>query len=411
MENLLNILIIDDDDVDRMTVKRALKKAGISADFKEAGDGGNGLKLLRENSFSCVFLDYLLPDKDGLAVLQSARCFDPLTPIIMLTGHGDERLAVTLMQAGASDYVPKSEISPEHLSQALTRATRLYQAEMERRRAEDELQKAYKELKATQMQMLQREKMASIGQLAAGVAHEINNPLGFITSNLNTLHSYLEKINKFLELQTYTLKDLADAIATDNITAERKKLKLDYVLEDSQDLIEESLEGTERVKKIVQNLKTFSRVDEAEIQCSDINQCLESTINIAWNEIKYKATLNREFSEIPDINCNPQQLNQVFLNLLINASHAIEDKGEITVKSWSDDTAVHVSITDTGKGIPPENLSNIFEPFFTTKEVGKGTGLGLSISYDIVKKHQGEILVESEIGQGTTFTVKLPISS
>jgi two-component system NtrC family sensor kinase len=175
-------------------------------------------------------------------------------------------------------------------------------------------------------------------------------------------------------------------------------------------LVAESLEGSERVKKIVQDLKSFSRVDEAEYKVVDIAECLESTINIVWNELKYKVNLVKEFEDLPPIRCYPQQLNQVFMNLLVNAGQAIENQGEVRVRTWQKGDDAFIAVSDSGCGIPEESRARIFEPFFTTKEVGVGTGLGLSISYDIVKKHNGEITVESEEGKGTTFTVRIPVA-
>jgi len=195
------------------------------------------------------------------------------------------------------------------------------------------------------------------------------------------------------------------------VAEQRKRLKMDYILEDIPQLIAESLEGAQRVRKIVQDLKSFSRVDESEHKRVDINECLDSTINIVWNEIKYVATLEREYGDIPPLLCYPQQINQVFMNLLVNAAHAIEGKGVIRVRTWREGDSLCVAVSDTGCGIAPEIQKRIFEPFFTTKEVGKGTGLGLSISYDIIRKHQGDIVVESEPGKGSTFTVKLPLST
>ncbi|OIP46857.1 MAG: hypothetical protein AUK28_06715, partial [Desulfobacterales bacterium CG2_30_60_27] len=273
-----------------------------------------------------------------------------------------------------------------------------------------ELEEAYNELKLTQSKILQQEKMASIGQLAAGVAHEINNPIGFVNSNLCTLKKYTARLGEFIEVQAKLLAALGTAATQEEHAEARKKFKIDYVLQDIADLVEESLEGVERVRKIVANLKTFSRVDQAEKKASDLNECLESTINIVWNELKYKVELKREYGELPLIVCYPQQLNQVFMNLLMNAAQAIADHGEITVRTWPEGGAVHVAVTDTGCGIPAENLPRLFEPFFTTKEVGKGTGLGLSIAYDIVtKQHHGELSVTSEVGKGTTFLVTIPI--
>ncbi|MDD2734244.1 MAG: PAS domain S-box protein [Desulfuromonadaceae bacterium] len=280
----------------------------------------------------------------------------------------------------------------------------------ELRSAGQELEKAFSELKDAQLQIFQQEKMASIGQLAAGVAHEINNPMGFISSNLSTLNKYVDRLAEFIAAGDELLISSAGSEGAEKITATRKRLKIDYVMEDSRQLIAESQDGAARVRRIVQDLKSFSRVDLAECALINLNEALDTTINIAWNEIKYVATLNREFGDIPQIKCFPQQINQVFLNLLVNAAHAIgENQGSITVRTWSEGDSVLVSVTDNGCGIPAEIRQKIFEPFFTTKEVGKGTGLGLSISYDIVRKHGGEITVESEIGEGTTFIVKLPV--
>jgi len=273
-----------------------------------------------------------------------------------------------------------------------------------------ELEKAYAELKAAQSQILQQEKMASIGQLAAGIAHEVNNPVGFIMSNLSSLQKYVSRLSEFIDVQTETIKKLSgDGKILNAIKESRKSLKVDYIIDDLGNLIRESLDGAERVKKIVQDLKSFSRIDEAEWKMADINAGIESTINIVWNELKYKATVKKEYGDMPLTKCNPGQLNQVFMNILVNAAHAIEKQGEITMKTWHDNGYIYISISDTGCGIPADKIDRIFEPFFTTKEVGKGTGLGLSIAYDIVKKHNGDIIVESEVGKGTTFTVKVPV--
>ena len=273
-----------------------------------------------------------------------------------------------------------------------------------RKRAAVALEKAYAELKEIHAQMLQQEKMASLGQMAAGIAHEINNPTGFIISNLGTLRKYLERLVEFMAMQS-----AKGALANDEeLTAARKQLKVDRIIGDIPSLIDESLEGADRMKKIVRDMKRFSRSDDSEPTLSDLKECLESTINIVWNELKYKAVLKKEYGELAPISCYPQQLNQVFMNLLVNAAHAIESQGEIGIRTWQEADAVFIAISDTGSGIPDEIRNRIFEPFFTTKEIGKGTGLGLSISYDIVKKHGGNIWVESAPGRGTTFTIKLP---
>jgi len=289
-----------------------------------------------------------------------------------------------------------------------------------------ELEQAYNDLKVAQSQITQQEKMASIGQLAAGVAHEINNPTGFIMSNLGSFQKYVDRLTEFIRIQSEAVQELATphnsplargevkggrepATIISDLESRRKALKVDFITDDLRSLVKESLDGADRIKKIVQDLKSFSRVDETEQKPADINAGIESTINIVWNELKYKATLKKEYGDLPQTKCNPGQLNQVFMNMLVNAAHAIEKQGEIGIRTWAENNAIKVSITDTGSGIPKDKINRIFEPFFTTKEVGKGTGLGLSIAYDIIKKHNGEISVESEVGKGTTFTVTIPI--
>ncbi len=272
-----------------------------------------------------------------------------------------------------------------------------------------ELEKAYADLKASQSQLLQQEKMASIGQLAAGVAHEINNPVGFVTSNLGTLKKYIERLAEFIAKSSEEIKASGSSDLLTAFQEQRQKLKIDFILEDIESLIKESLDGVERVKVIVQNLKNFSRVDQAVDVRADINTCLDDTLNIAWNELKYKVTVQKEYGDLPLTRCKPQQLNQVFMNILVNAAQSIEEKGIIRIKTWVEDTAIFVSIEDTGCGISKENLSRVFEPFFTTKAIGKGTGLGLSITYDIVKKHGGDMQVTSEVGKGSKFIIQLPL--
>ncbi len=289
-------------------------------------------------------------------------------------------------------------------------STEMKKITLELKKKNDELETTYTALKSMQSQILQQEKMASIGQLAAGIAHEINNPIGFISSNLGSLDRYLSKITEFIGVQSETIMRLHPQKAVMEELAERRnQLKVDYIILDIKDLIKESLDGAERVNKIVQDMKSFSRINEKEDNLADINAGLDSTINIVWNELKYKAVLIKDYGDIPMTKCNQGQINQIFMNLLINAAHAIEKNGEIAVKTWSSDGSIFVSISDTGSGIPDDVKNRIFEPFFTTKEVGKGTGLGLSIAYDIIKKHNGHINVDSKAGEGTTFTLSIPI--
>lgn len=273
------------------------------------------------------------------------------------------------------------------------------------------LKTANSQLKSTQIQLVQSEKMASIGQLAAGVAHEINNPIGFVYSNLGTLGKYTANLLALLN----TYQQVKPALAAHpewlaRLEAEERNADIAFLQEDIKALIGESLDGTLRVRKIVQDLKDFSHpsAEEAWQQVS-LHQGLDSTLNIVHNELKYKCQVVKEYGDLPDVECIPAQINQVFMNLLINAGQAIESSGVVTVRTGVEGERVWVEIADTGKGIAPEHLSRIFDPFFTTKPVGTGTGLGLSISYGVVKKHGGEITATSEPGRGTTVRVWLPI--
>jgi signal transduction histidine kinase len=267
-------------------------------------------------------------------------------------------------------------------------------------------------LEDAKRQLLYSEKMASIGQLAAGVAHEINNPVGFVQSNINTLAGYVEDL--------FALTDLLEEVATglpDDSPLGRKirenceRYDLEFLREDVPKLLSESRDGVSRVRKIVQDLRDFSHPDEGKFAWIDLNPGIVSTLNIVNNELKYKAEVITELGELPMIEANQNQLNQVFLNLLVNAAHAIKEKGVINVatRHLPESGEVCISIADTGAGIPPENLKRIFDPFFTTKPVGKGTGLGLSLSYGIVQKHHGRIEVDSQERAGTLFQVFLPI--
>lgn len=274
----------------------------------------------------------------------------------------------------------------------------------------EEQQRLIQKLQEAQDQLLQSEKMASIGQLAAGIAHEINNPIGFVNSNMGSLESYVgslfELIGKYEQLIRQCPGAQAQVTAMEKL---RRDADLEFLQDDVSDLVRESMEGLKRVKDIVQSLKDFSHVGETDWQEADIHQGIDSTLNIVYNEIKYKATVQKEYGKLPMVKCVISQINQVVMNLLVNASHAIKEKGTITIRTGTEAGGVFISVADTGGGIPPDILNRIFEPFFTTKPIGQGTGLGLSLSYGIIKKHNGRIEVQSEVGKGTCFTIHLPV--
>ena len=298
----------------------------------------------------------------------------------------------------------------------------------DRRLAEQNLKTAYKELEETnrelkemQSQLVQNEKLASIGQLAAGVAHEMNTPVGFVASNFQTLESYVTKFKSLIDMYS----DIIVQIDTSEKGELKKKIdaireswhdmKMDFILKDIKQVFKESKEGLNRVTSIIQNLRDFSRIDKAEnFEEYHLNDGINATLIVARNEIKYDADVKTDFGDLPSVPCHPGQINQVLLNMLLNAAQAIkiqerEGNGTITIKTYVEGNNVVVEIADDGPGIDPEKISKIFDPFFTTKPAGKGTGLGLSVSHDIiVNKHKGEILVDSTVGEGTTFTIKLP---
>ncbi|GGX56794.1 sensor histidine kinase [Saccharospirillum salsuginis] len=251
--------------------------------------------------------------------------------------------------------------------------------------------------------LIQSDKMAAVGQLAAGVAHEINNPIGYICSNLNSLSDY-----------TSDLIELANKIdqveSLDELRRMRDKLDYDYIKTDIEDCIVESIEGANRVRDIIAALKDFSHSDDGRFTPTRLEQAITSTLRLVTNELKYKCTLHQDFAEVPPVECNPGQIKQVIMNLLVNAAHAIEEQGTIWLRLGQTNGWVWLEVEDDGRGIDESHRQRIFEPFFTTKHVGKGTGLGLSLSYTIVQRHHGRIEVDSEIGHGSCFRVWLPIT-
>lgn len=240
-----------------------------------------------------------------------------------------------------------------------------------------------------------------------------------MSSNLKTLSDYIEDIKGLSKEHRKLVGELkqntdADGSLSDvsgqlkRITALEEEVDIDFLMKDIFELIEESREGTERIKKIAQDLKNFVHPGEDKPKFADINQNMDSTVNVVWNELKYKADVTKDYGDLPQVKCYPQLLNQVFVNLLVNAAQSIKERGEIKIKTRTDDVYVKIKISDTGAGIPEKNISRIFDPFFTTKDVGKGTGLGLNVAYKIIKKHHGKVYVKSDVGKGTTFTILIP---
>ena len=515
------ILVVDDDPNLRKTLADILRIKGYETMI--AATGAEAIAALTQASISLALIDLMLPDMNGMEVMERIKADSPLTETIILTGHASMDTAIEATRKGAFSYIlkpyqmddlllnirhgveryqdkeeilrlashprlnpePVIELSPEGgvtylnpaaekrfpdlaalglehpllkgLGTQLAAAASGEQREIvsetalgdvtyeqhvyyvreinlvrihvldisERKRAEqevrnyiDELTRANGELKKlnarlaqVQTQLMQSEKMASIGMLAAGVAHEINNPIGYIRSNLGALDNYIGKFIDVLDAYEKVERSMPDRSELFAGTEELKgRVELAYIRQDVMALLHESHEGVDRVTKIVQDLKDFSRIEtEEQWMPENIHHGIDSTLNVIWNELKYKCEVVKEYGELPDIDCLPSQLNQVFMNLLVNAAQAIEARGTITIRTGQEGERVWVAVSDTGQGIPPENIPHLFDPFFTTKPVGKGTGLGLSVSYNIVEKHHGRIEVQSEVGNGTTFRVWLPI--
>lgn len=280
----------------------------------------------------------------------------------------------------------------------------------------EKLTEAYEDLKESQVQLVQAEKMSSLGELVAGISHEINTPLWYLISNATVLQERLEVLSDFCAIG----EDMVDAVkAREGIkeTVGRGLIDMQKMLKDgmrddideSKDLIQDSIDGLEELTELAQSLKDFSRLDRAQRGDFDVNDGLDKALLIAKNRLKNKASIHKHYGELPTIHCSPSQINQIFLNLLTNAADAIEESGEIVIQTSADDQRVRISISDTGSGIPDDLMSKIRDPFFTTKEVGKGTGLGLSIVDQIISSHGGELLIESEQGKGTTVTIVLPL--
>ncbi|MCH2040534.1 MAG: ATP-binding protein [Saccharospirillaceae bacterium] len=272
-----------------------------------------------------------------------------------------------------------------------------------------DLQKAHYDLKQQQKQLVSSDRMASLGLMAAGIAHEINNPIGFVSSNLNTIKEAFNDIHTFIEV----LEQQVD-VNPNNEMAQKIRESLDrfdiaYLLEDFGELSKETQEGLDRVKQIIIDLKSFSREESGEMQEIDVNDCLRGALNILNNQLKYHAVVDVRYGEIPVIKGYYGKLSQVFINLIANANQAVEDQGSINIETCIKNDKVHISIEDDGPGISHENIDKLFTPFFTTKPVGEGTGLGLSISLGVIEEQGGTIEVRSTLGEGACFTIVLPV--
>ncbi len=385
----------------------------INTELKQIMDAnaiaGQILGVAKDDLIGALVTDFMPPGCEELreALFNSGSIRDVETNLTHVDGHG---IPVILSVAF---------VGPRDRNLALLSfldITARKETEQKLLQSREDLKRANEELRVHKDQIVQSEKLASIGQLAAGVAHEINNPVGFVTSNLGTIEEYFTIMGSLLDLygeleQTGPEEAPKRESLLKKIKAIKEDEDLEFILDDLKNVLEESMEGVKRVAEIVQNLKSFARQDSQERKPHDINEGIEAMIKMVWNELKYTCEVKREYGEVPVIQCHPGQINQVIMNMLVNASHAMApDGGTITVGTGVVGNELEISIADTGRGIPKEIRNRIFDPFFTTKDVGKGTGLGLSISHGIIQDHGGRIELDSEIGEGTTFRIYLPLT-
>lgn len=405
----IKILIIDDDIIFRMALKAMANGLG---EVIETESGEAGLAYLQLHNVDLILLDLVMPTMSGFDVLHaiSRQSNTAGTPVLVLSAAEDDVDIAKAFDMGAADYlrkpVRKFELIARLTTQLELRNRQLHLEQMVNART-IELVEANQQLQSAQEQLMQADKMAAIGQLAAGVAHEINNPVGFVYSNVSTLMHYLPDLFKIIDAYAESEGNMDDTqkARLQNI---KDSIDLTYLRNDIDALLKETADGLLRIRKIVQDLKEFSHIGDTKWEMVNIHDGIESTLNIVQNEIKYKAKVVKEYGTIALTQCISSQINQVLMNILVNAAHAIEADGVITIKTWQENNNTITSISDTGCGMPPEVINKIFNPFFTTKPVGKGTGLGLSLSYNIIQKHHGHIDVQSQPGKGTTFVITLP---
>jgi len=402
----MKVLIAEDEAVSRHLLQSYLRQWGH--EVVAAADGAAAWRLFQEQELLLVLSDWEMPQMDGLELIRHIRqsVSGPFVYIILLTARSQKQDIIAGLEAGANDFVTK----PFDRGELRVRV----QAGERIIKLERELAEQNRALREAQAALVQSEKLASLGQLAAGVAHEINNPIAYVANNLAVLRrdvpAALQILDKYREGRE-ALQQTAAEIAAE---AERLEEELDlaFVRESLPRLFERSLDGLARVRDIVKNLRDFARLDEADFKEADLVAALRSTIEIVGHEIKkHQIDLRTDLAPLPPVLCHPGKINQVFLNVLMNAIQACPPRAVIEVRTRNDEAGqgVVVEIEDGGSGIQPEFLSHIFDPFFTTKPVGQGTGLGLSVSYGIIRDHGGSIEVDSVVGRGTLFRIRLPL--
>ena len=387
------------------------------ADTRRLGIGIAAVEMLLVGLFSLLLGTYLTRQLKVLQVTAKKISQGDYSTRIPVTGH-DEVADVSSAFNRMSTALQETQTSRDEYEEQLIELNQTLEEKVERRTAQinrqvAELQAANDKIADTQAKLIQSEKLASVGQLAAGVAHEINNPIGFVRSNLTTLTEYVETYQTLLKAYQ-SLTSLAEDERSGHIKEIRKiedREDIEFINEDITELLKDSVDGTARVRDIVQGLRDFSHTGGQSRTRCDLNRCIESTLKIVKNGLQNKCTIETSLQPVPQVMANTGEINQILMNLMVNAGQAVGDNGLITVTTALHNNSVQIDIQDNGSGIDPSHLDKLFDPFFTTKPVGEGTGLGLAISYGIIQDHDGEIEVNSELGVGTTFTIRLPVGT
>ena len=402
----MRILLAEDDPVTRKLMTRLLNQAGYEVDA--VADGTAALRKMTDHYYPMLVTDWEMPGMDGIELCKAVRslALDGYVYTLLLTGRDAKAHVIAGLEAGADDYLVKP-IHEQELIARLNTGRRILTLEHS--------------LKTLELERSQAQKLESVGRLAAGVAHEINTPVQFVSDNVQFVRASLPQIaaviHAFRNLQQ-TVQSGGDVAGAASLAAAADKAAdLDYIMENAPLAIESAIDGLGRIATIVRSMKEFAHPDQAAKSLADLNQAIRGTLVIAHNEYKYVAELDAQYGELPAVPCYLGEINQVILNLLVNAAHAISDVvkdtaslGKLTVRTRLDGAAVEISISDTGTGIPEAARDKIFDPFFTTKEVGRGTGQGLAIARSvIVNNHGGTLRFETECGKGTTFIIRLPI--
>jgi two-component system, NtrC family, sensor kinase len=416
LDDKMSILIVDDNSVNRQVLTFILQDH--YRNLHTAENGAQCLEHLRKHNYDLVLLDLNMPLKSGFDVLEEIQSEKSIQrpAFIVVSADNNPTTISRALKLGASDYVTTPFNRDELIARVRTHLTlhsREQDLEERVQQRTAELEATNRELQETQGQLILAAKMASLGQLSAGIAHEINNPIGYIRSNMNTLQDYTQSISQLLILYKKAETHITDTDTLEALQACKSKIQLDFLSEDVPQLIKDSLTGAQRVKDIASDLKVFSHPEQHNWELLDLRECFNSVLNIVNSEVKYKADIALSVADkTPQIECITPQIYQVMTNLLVNAAQSIEGHGTIDIQVTvpiRPKNRVKIVIADTGSGMSSDVISQIFDPFFTTKAVGEGTGLGLSVSYGIIESHNGHINVESIPGEGSRFTLLLPI--